>query len=185
MNPPNQTTGQLGASETLSLRAARARVCRLLESFGLLAGQQQDALCEQLVGTAHDLWRQHPGLDLVTLAEAEAVHRLGSWFAAVLALPPCPDQAALLVGRAAFLACRGQERWADLLLVDVDHLPAEFVTALREAAPQVTPPEAPETMVDQPYRRWSMRDLLWLMVPVRREQRELVGVAPRDLNSAS
>lgn len=186
MTPPNQANKALAASEILALRAATGRVSRLLESFRIPpGGPDEERLVAELLVGAQAIWQLHPSLDLVKLAEEEATHRLGRWFGEVLELPRGSDQGALLIGRAAFLACGGGVRWANLLLIDVASLPEEFVVALREAAPQVTPPEAPEQMVGQPYQRWSVRDLLWLIAPVRRDGRSLLSLGHRDINSAS
>jgi hypothetical protein len=182
--------------ESAPSAAAEARLRRLLLSFGV-AGPEADRLVATLLAGALEVWREHRSFDLAALAEEEAAHRLAVWSGQVLDLAELPAASLLLIGRAAFLACGGAERWADLLLAEPAQLPAEFVTAMREAAPAVVPPEAPETMVDQPYDTWSLRGLLSapsarprtsggrssFLATAWRDPRALLSVAWRGLNS--
>ena len=78
-----------------------------------------------------------------------------TWLTAVLGAEHLAGQPALLIGRAAFLACDGAAKWPDLILVD-EPLPEAFVVAMRAAAPLLAPMPAPGAMAAQSLEAWSI-----------------------------
>lgn len=124
---------------------AEAGLARMLAGFGVGEGGRRDALIDRLLargGETRDPAR------LLEAAEAE----LRAWAAFVLGPPWSDHDAVLVLGRTAYRACRGAERWPECLLAyDV---PDAFVRAMREAIPPPVPPEEPATMAEQRLEGW-------------------------------
>ena len=133
---------------------ARRRLHRYLESFGVPAGQDREALVGRFVAAA----KGHEEAGDLTMRALEAAQQsLTAWFAQVLGEAVPEGQPPLLLGRAAFRLCDGAARWPGVLLSE--HPPAEFIEALRVAMPAPTPPEEQGPMLEQDFERWSLRDL--------------------------
>jgi len=134
----------------------RCALSALLASFGV-GPDQHDKLLEELLAGARHRHRGEPHRAFRDCAVAYAEERFETWLATVLEPELDCDQAALPVGRAAYLACGGPTTWPHLLLVHHD-LPDTFVAAMRRAAPPLSPVPAPAAMSEQALESWSLVD---------------------------
>lgn len=120
-------------------------------------GRHRDALVERLLAEAErgTASTDEEGLNAAALEVADS--ELAAWFERLLGREVLAEQPPLLLGRAAFRLCGGGHQWPDVLLRD--DVPPAFVEAMRSAMPMPTPPEERGIMVEQPFERWSLRDL--------------------------
>ena len=160
-----------GASVLSVLRPHGARAeegMRQLEHFLIGFGWRDDASMDRVVerclahAAAAGATDANGVLDAVETAAA-------AWANSILGVPEQDAWVALVVARAAFLACDGARVWADHFLDDEP--PAEFVAAMRAAAPAPLPAETPHPMAEQPFAAWRLKDLIpaaWLELLGRR-----------------
>jgi hypothetical protein len=137
--------------------AARTALCAFLAGFGFGADARRDLLVERLLSGALARHRDHADKSLAECAMQHAEDALEAWLTLALGAERLTGQPALPVGRAAFLACDGATAWPDLILVE-EALPEAFVTAMRAAAPFLTPMPTPGTMAAQSLESWSIAD---------------------------
>jgi hypothetical protein len=159
--------GRLGGRDAggHALRAAQARnldvakdvLHAFLASFGIGAGDRRDRQVARLLPGVRARRRAHPDEDPREAASLHAEQAFEAWLAAVLGSEIVGDQPALPIGRAAFLACDGAARWADLILIE-DGLPEAFIAAMRAAAPAQAPAPMPGAMAAQSLESWTFAD---------------------------
>ena len=137
--------------------AATAALRSFLAGFGVGPEQGDELLAERLLPGACARRGVRPEEDAGTCATLYAEEAFEIWLKAVLGPDELGGQAALPIGRAAFLACGGPARWSDLILVE-EALPEAFVAAMRAAAPALAPMPTPGTMAEQSLESWSIAD---------------------------
>ena len=121
--------------------------------------RHRELVIQNCMARALGRWRQEPGADLSALALEQIEDALGRWFSFVLGDEFLGEQSPLLVGQAALDACQAARHWPEVLLT-YDHLPADFVEAMRAARVPPTPVELPGNMLDQHLEFWSLREFL-------------------------
>ncbi len=169
-------TAALGGAEPEPIEQwlVMRRIERLLEGLGMARGRRRELVIQNCMTRAVGRWREEPGADLSALALEQIEDALGRWFSFVLEAESLGERPPLLVGQAALEACQSAQRWPDVLLT-YDHLPAEFVEAMRAATIEPLPAELPGSMLAQPLEYWSLRELL--MRALGRWSRGLAGPA--------
>jgi hypothetical protein len=145
--------------EPVAFWLAMRRTERLLEGLGMARNRHRELVIQNCMTRALSRWRQQPDEDLSAVALDEIEDAVGRWFAFVLGEQDLEGHSPLLVGRAALAACQAAQRWPDVLLT-YDHLPPDFVEAMRVAGVPPTPPELPGNMLEQQVEYWSLRDCL-------------------------
>ena len=146
-----------------------------LAGFGLGPGNGRDLVVERLlpgVLARRSAWPEEDPREAATLHAEQA---FDAWLAGVLGVELLGDQAALPVGRAAFLACDGPARWPDLILVDGE-LPDAFVAAMRAAAPSLAPAPMPGAMAAQSLDSWSLGEVVEANLGWLGQARPLIAV---------
>ena len=160
-------------------QAAERKLCRLFASFGIDAMTARERLIDPFIMKAAQFWRGHSGLDFAALAQDEAEMALTAWFTDIFAVDDQSEPASVVMGRAAFLMCDGPDRFADLFLVSIEDLPAEFVAMMRRHAPMLLPPSDQGEMNHQPYEAWSVRHVLAKASPVDKSFMQALGAMVR------
>jgi hypothetical protein len=151
--------GQGKEPEPVAFWLAMRRIERLLEGLGMARTRHRELVIQNCMTRALSRWRQQPDHDLSALALEEIEDAVGRWFAFVLGEEELDGHPPLLVGQAGLAACQAAQRWPDVLLT-YDHLPPDFVEAMRAAGAPPTPPELPGNMLEQQLEYWSVRDFL-------------------------
>lgn len=162
-------------------QAAERKLCRLFKSFGIDALAERERLIDPYLDRAAAFWRPHAGIDIAMLACDEAETDLEIWFKALLAEHLDDDTDAVMIGRAAFLMCRGPARFADQLLTSVDDLDDLFVAELIDHAPRAVPPAEHGEMHHQAYEAWSPSAVMARALPAEGGLlQSLAGLVRRD-----
>jgi len=138
-------------------------VLDLLRSLGLREPNMLYALAVRLPASAND-----GGEDPARAARAI----LGEWFAALMDRSDLDAEEAFLLGRAAFVALDGANRFPGMLLAE--EVPADFLAELRRQVPQPAPAAAPAVMLVQSL------DPPAFMAPLA----ALLGTRPKGANAA-
>ena len=136
------------------LAAAESTVENFFMSFGLAPGEHLRRLVARALARTRARSRTRPQADLATTALAEVEADVAAWAVFVLGEERIGEHSPVMLARAAYRACGGTEVWPDVLLVY--ELPETFVEAMREAAPDPTPPEQQGVMGEQPLDTWSL-----------------------------
>lgn len=156
--------------------AVRSALSEFLAGFGIDPGQRRDMLVEQLLPGACARCREHPEEDPGACATLHAEQMFETWLTGVLGAERLVGQAALPIGRAAFLACGGPTNWPHLVLVD-EAVPEVFIAAMRAAAPSLAPMPTPGVMAAQCLESWSVADAGRAVAEVLDEHSAWLGYA--------
>jgi len=112
---------------------------QLLNSLGVRDAAEIDRLSRQLIASTAS--------EDAELVNNVAVTRLGEWFARCLQRNDLSAEQAFVIGRAAFLAVDGADRWPGVLLSDDP--PAGFLRDIVGVVVQPCPPSLPAVMPTQ------------------------------------
>ncbi len=163
-----------------SWNAAYVRVEDYLRAHRIHNRLHQSRLIQNILERAAKRHEEHPALDPTTIAAEEAERLMEAWFAEVLDEKGEPPDRLVVDGRVALMLCDGPEHWPYAFL-DEEHLPADFVKAMRTSHLNAGPDLAVSSMVPRPidlgriteaagetlerFERWPvMRALfLWLL----------------------
>jgi hypothetical protein len=109
----------------------------------------QIRLIQQILERAAERHAADPSLDPTILAAEETEALMDAWFAAVLGTQGHPHERIAVDGRVALLLCDGPQRWPQAFL-DEEHLPEDFVQAMRDGSMRAGPDLAVSSMVPRP-----------------------------------
>ena len=128
---------------------------QLLNSLGIRDAAEIDRLARQLIASTAS--------DDADLVNNVAVTRLGEWFARCLQQDDLSAEQAFVIGRAAFVAVDGADRWPGVLLSEAP--PADFLRDIVGVVIQPCPPSLPAVMPTQNLENHSM--LAWVVRVLR------------------
>jgi hypothetical protein len=163
-----------------SWNAAYVRVEDYLRAHRIHNRLHQSRLIQKILERAAKRHEEHPALDPTTIAAEETDALMESWFAEVLDEKGQPRDRLAVDGRVSLLLCDGPEHWPYAFL-DEEHIPEDFVRAMRTSNLNAGPDLAVSSMVPRPidlgriteaagetlerFERWpAMRALLlWML----------------------
>ena len=163
-----------------SWNAAYVRVEDYLRAHRIHNRLHQSRLIQRILERAARRHEEHPALDPTILAAEETEKIMDEWFAEILGSKGLPHDRLAVDGRVALLLCDGPERWPYAFL-NSDHVPDDFVKAMRSSNLVAGPDLAVSSMVPRPidlgliteaagetlerFERWPILRtlLLWLL----------------------
>jgi hypothetical protein len=132
-----------------SWNAAYVRVEDYLRAHRIHNRLHQSRLIQMVLERAARRHEENPALDPTTIAAEETEALMEAWFAEVLEEKGQPGDRVAVDGRVALLLCDGPERWPYAFL-DEEHVPADFVQAMRTTHLNAGPDLAVSSMVPRP-----------------------------------
>jgi len=163
-----------------SWNAAYVRVEDYLRAYRIHNRLHQSRLIQRILERAARRHETHPALDPTTIAAEETGALMEAWFAEVLDEKGQPRDRLTVDGRVSLLLCDGPEHWPYAFL-DEEHIPADFIRAMRTSHFNAGPDLAVSSMVPRPidlgriteaagetlerFERWPVLRalLLWLL----------------------
>lgn len=160
--------------------AAYVRVEDYLRAHRIHNRLHQSRLIPKILERAARRHEAQPALDPTTVAAEETEALMEAWFAEVLDEKGQPRDRLAIDGRVSLLLCDGPEHWPYAFL-DEDHIPADFIQAMRASNLNAGPDLAVSSMVPRPidlgriteaagetlerFERWPVMRalLLWIM----------------------
>jgi len=132
-----------------SWNAAYVRVEDYLRAHRIHNRLHQSRLIQRILERAARRHEAHPALDPTTIAAEETEALMEAWFAEVLDEKGQPHDRLAVDGRVALLLCDGPEHWPYAFL-DEEHIPADFIQAMRTSHLNAGPDLAVSSMVPRP-----------------------------------
>jgi hypothetical protein len=132
-----------------SWNAAYVRVEDYLRAHRIHNRLHQSRLIQKILERAARRHEEHPALDPTTIAAEETEALMESWFAEVLDEKGQPGDRLAVDGRVSLLLCDGPEHWPYAFL-DEEHIPADFIQAMRTSHLNAGPDLAVSSMVPRP-----------------------------------
>ena len=132
-----------------SWNAAYVRVEDYLRAHRIHNRLHQSRLIQKILERAAMRHEARPALDPTTLAAEETEALMEAWFAEVLDEKGQPGDRLAVDGRVSLLLCDGPEHWPYAFL-DEEHIPADFVQAMRTSNLNAGPDLAVSSMVPRP-----------------------------------
>ena len=132
-----------------SWNAAYVRVEDYLRAHRIHNRLHQSRLIQKILERAAREHEAHPALDPTVIAAAQTEALMDAWFAEVLDEKGQPHDRLAIDGRVALLLCDGPERWPYAFL-DEEHIPADFIQAMRTRNLEAGPDLAVSSMVPRP-----------------------------------
>lgn len=126
--------------------AAYVRVEDYLRAHRVQNRLHQSRLIQRILVAAARAHEQRPSVDPATLAVEETDRLMDVWFGAVLGEKDLPHDRIATEGRVALLLADGLQRWPYVFL-ERDHLPAEFLQAVKQGSIKAGPDLAVSSMV--------------------------------------
>jgi hypothetical protein len=108
----------------------------------------QIRLIQKILERAAERHAANPALDPTILAAEETEALMDAWFAEVLDVRGQPHERIAVEGRVALLLCDGPLQWPQAFLDE--HLPEDFVHAMRDGSMRAGPDLAVSSMVPRP-----------------------------------
>ncbi len=118
--------------------AAYVRVEDYLRAHRVQNRLHQSRLIQRVLVAAARLHEKRPSVDPATLAVEETDRLMDVWFGAVLGEKDLPHERIATEGRVALLLADGLQRWPYVFL-ERDHLPAEFLQAVKQGSIKAGP----------------------------------------------
>jgi hypothetical protein len=128
--------------------AAYVRVEDYLRAHRVHNRLHQIRLIQKILERAAERHAANPALDPTVLAAEETEALMDGWFADVLDVRGQPHERIAVDGRVALLLCDGPLQWPQAFLDE--HLPEDFVRAMREGSMRAGPDLAVSSMVPRP-----------------------------------
>jgi len=132
-----------------SWNAAYVRVEDYLRAHRIHNRLHQSRLIQKILERAARRHEAHPALDPTMVAAEETEALMDAWFSEVLDEKDQPHDRLAIDGRVSLLLCDGPERWPYAFL-DENHIPADFVQAMRSSHLEAGPDLAVSSMVPRP-----------------------------------
>jgi len=132
-----------------SWNAAYVRVEDYLRAHRIHNRLHQSRLIQKILERAARRHEEHPALDPTTIAAEETDALMESWFGEVLDEKGQPRDRLAVDGRVSLLLCDGPEHWPYAFL-DEEHIPADFIQAMRASNLNAGPDLAVSSMVPRP-----------------------------------
>lgn len=132
-----------------SWNAAYVRVEDYLRAHRIHNRLLQSRLIQNILERAAKRHEEHPALDPTTIAAEETERLMEAWFAEVLDEKGTPADRLVVDGRVSLMLCDGPEHWPYAFL-DEEHIPADFVNAMRTSHLNAGPDLAVSSMVPRP-----------------------------------
>jgi hypothetical protein len=129
--------------------AAYVRVEDYLRAHRVHNRLHQIRLIQKILERAAERHAANPALDPTVLAAEETEALMDAWFADVLDVRDQPHERIAVDGRVALLLCDGPLQWPQAFL-DEQHLPEDFVHAMRDGSMRAGPDLAVSSMVPRP-----------------------------------
>jgi hypothetical protein len=154
---PGDPQGQVALPEAFrprtgsmeSWNAAYVRVEDYLRAHRIHNRLHQSRLIQKILERAARRHEEHPALDPTTIAAEETDALMESWFGEVLDEKGQPRDRLAVDGRVSLLLCDGPEHWPYAFL-DEEHIPADFIQAMRASNLNAGPDLAVSSMVPRP-----------------------------------
>jgi hypothetical protein len=128
--------------------AAYVRVEDYLRAHRVHNRLHQIRLIQKILERAAERHAANPALDPTILAAEETEALMDAWFADVLDVRGQPHERIAVDGRVALLLCDGPLQWPQAFLDE--HLPEDFVHAMRDGSMRAGPDLAVSSMVPRP-----------------------------------
>ena len=132
-----------------SWNSAYVRVEDYLRAHRIHNRLHQSRLIQRILERAARRHEAHPALDPTMVAAEETEALMDAWFSEVLDEKDQPHDRLAIDGRVSLLLCDGPERWPYAFL-DENHIPADFVQAMRSSHLEAGPDLAVSSMVPRP-----------------------------------
>jgi hypothetical protein len=132
-----------------SWNAAYVRVEDYLRAHRIHNRLHQSRLIQKVLERAARRHEAHPALDPTTIAAEETEALMEACFAVVLDVMGQPLDRLAVDGRVSLLLCDGPEHWPYAFL-DEEHIPADFIRAMRTSHLNAGPDLAVSSMVPRP-----------------------------------
>jgi len=132
-----------------SWNAAYVRVEDYLRAHRIHNRLHQSRLIQKILERAARRHEAHPALDPTMVAAEETEALMDSWFGEVLDEKDQPHDRLAVDGRVALLLCDGPVRWPYAFL-DEEHVPQDFVKAMKSSHLEAGPDLAVSSMVPRP-----------------------------------
>ena len=132
-----------------SWNAAYMRVEDYLRAHRIHNRLHQSRLIQKILERAATRHEANPEMDPTMVAAEETEALMDAWFGEILDEKDQPHDRLAVDGRVALLLCEGPERWPYAFL-DEDHVPEDFVRAMRNSHLEAGPDLAVSSMVPRP-----------------------------------